>query len=152
MTAGTAGFVGLVFANLFAAIGGQTVEIHDMTFTGEHALHYRWNALQWLRVGGDLSYSRLSYTMTNSGDYLFNRMGMQAKIDFTYLNRRYVKLYSGLGLGIGVLWGYEPPIKPMPQFTLTPIGVEAGGDRVYGLAEINIGTTAIFQAGIGVHL
>lgn len=39
----------------------------------------------------------------------------------------------------------------LPAINLTVLGVNAGGKHVWGLAELNLGSDAIFRAGIGVQ-
>lgn len=132
---------------------------HQFHYTGTYGVHYRYNVLKWLRVGGDLSYSGYrevengsSYTKTTLG----NELALAAKLDFTYLNREHVKLYSGLGIGPAMLINATQSssdntrdVSPLFTWCVTPIGVEAGGERVYALAEFNIGFCDFLRAGIG---
>lgn len=134
---------------------------------GSYGVHYGYNVLSWLRVGGSLSCTGFSETRQYSQRTYIDRTNefiMMAKVDFTYLNRRHVRIYSGIGAGLDVMWfssyinGQLQPededhkrVTPLPAFTVTPIGIEAGGKRVYGLAEINVGTIDLLRAGVGVR-
>lgn len=134
---------------------------------GSYGVHYGYNVLPWLRVGGSLSCTGFSETRQYSQRTYVDRTNefiMMAKVDFTYLNRRHVRIYSGIGAGMDVMWfssyinGQLQPededhkrVTPLPAFTVTPIGIEAGGKRVYGLAEINVGTIDLLRAGVGVR-
>lgn len=134
---------------------------------GSYGVHYGYNVLSWLRVGGSLSCTGFSETRQYSQRTYVDRTNefiMMAKVDFTYLNRRHVRIYSGIGAGMDVMWfssyinGQLQPededhkrVTPLPAFTVTPIGIEAGGKRVYGLAEINVGTIDLLRAGVGVR-
>jgi hypothetical protein len=102
-------------------------------------------------------------------------------MQFTYLNTRIVKLYSGLDIGLGiVLWNrsdmfdkdltaaalVNDDVKRIQELQKRyPNGKEvkwlpAGditllglnvGTRVYGLAEINLGLDALVKVGIGAR-
>ncbi len=75
---------------------------------------------------------------------------------FTYMNSEMVKLYSSVGLGIGIYHnvnpsGYETRSSEeiWPCFQLVPFGITVG-KRVYGLAEIGLGTEYMgYRFGIG---
>lgn len=124
---------------------------------GTYAVQYNYNALSWLRVGGEFFYS--GWNMLSSGSLRehYDEMALMAKLDFTYLNRPYVRLYSGLGMGAdftqlkklvdGAM--ERQPVTPNFAWCVTPIGVEAGGRHVYALTEINIGHCDLIRAGIG---
>ena len=69
-------------------------------------------------------------------------------VDFRYkwLDRRNVEMYSGIGLGVSL-------VLPLPYIYIAPIGIKAGGGRVYGIAELNFSPHNTFaMAGIGVRL
>lgn len=68
-------------------------------FVGPVSVEYDYNVLKWLRVGGRLSYMYVrDKSRYGSGDN--HVLGATARLDFTYLNRRKIKLYSGLELGV----------------------------------------------------
>lgn len=155
LISGTSG----VFSSLFS---GKDAQSH---LYGTYGVHYGFNVLRWLRVGGSLLNSGWEITKQNenytSRDVYYEGQ-LMGKADFTYLNRRYVRLYSGLGVGISVAkhnkYSTQPDanIAPIPleahvAFAVTPFGLEAGGKHVFGLAEINIGTAEVLRAGLGVR-
>lgn len=137
----------------------------DMSIFGTYGLNYGFNVLKWMRVGGSFFYS--GWKMDKSDEEKtktdrYDEMALLAKVDFTYLNRKYVRLYSGAGVGANltnirhITDGIENkdnlnPSEFMPYcgWVVTPIGVEAGGKCVYGIAEINIGRCDFFRAGLG---
>lgn len=161
LVAGTTGIITAIFDQF-----NHTAE-SKMKLFGSYGLHYGYNALSWLRVGGSFVYSGWKKTETGEGNYYhteaFHEFSFLARVDFTYLNREHVRLYSGVGFG-GILnmtdtYGYVSDFAPdtdrsyFPNmaWSITPLGIEAGGKYVYGLAEINIGTTDLLRAGIGVR-
>lgn len=69
---------------------------------------------------------------------------------FSYLNRKYVKLYSALGAGITVT-AFHNYAELLPAINFIPIGITAGR-RVYGFFELCAGTVVVgCTAGIGVR-
>ena len=157
---GTQGFFNLLFR------GGNDDETQARIF-GTYGIHYGFNATRWLRVGASAFYSgwkiseiKEAITQTDRSDELV----LLAKVDFTYLNRKYVRIYSGAGIGAdlttlrkyrnGSLVDEEGngSLTPYLGWTVTPIGLEAGGKRLFGLLEVNIGHADLLRAGIGVRL
>lgn len=160
----TSGITG-IFSAIFTAIDSDT----QVSLKPSYGIHYGFNALSWLRVGGSFIYGGWSLTDKSGGENLavedFHEFNFLARVDFTYLNRKYVRLYSGLEVG-GILhmidnYTYtqqntvtntERTYVPNVAFSATAIGLEAGGKHVYGLAEINIGNADLLRAGLGVRL
>lgn len=155
----------------FTALFSKTDSSKDTNVRvfGSYGVHYGYNALRWLRVGGSIFYSGWQLDETSGSRYqhkqTFHELALIGRLDFTYLNRKHVRLYSGLGLGAELIvdddysrhTSVNPPSEqnrtcfPSAAFYVTPIGIEAGGKHVYGLAEINIGTTDMLRAGLGVR-
>lgn len=134
---------------------------------GTYGIHYGYNVLKWLRVGGGLSYGHFKTEATYMKKLhveRYDELILLAKVDFTYLNRRYVRLYSGVGAGVDFTFMSKTvdgkrlsedeagkSFIPLPAWTVTALGVEAGSKRVYGIAEVNIGFTDLLRVGVGVR-
>ena len=84
-------------------------------------------------------------------------------VRFNYLNRPWVRLYSGLDLGVGYLFsGSSSRSKDGEEesgsknnnfifaFNVTAFGVNVG-KKFYGLFELNAGYDAIVKVGIGAR-
>ena len=96
--------------------------------------------------------------MPERNDEHFNLL---AELRFSYLNRKHVTLYSGLGLGIGFMVGH--PYKQIDLATyeervphyhysslqLTAIGVRAGSKHWFGTAELGFGARGFATLGVG---
>lgn len=152
-----------------------TVDITKSSFSGAASIRYDYNVLRWLAVGGRFSYdgwqksgtSRdYSYTYNESEDRYINsyeehevncsghRGSVLMEILFTYINREHVQLYSGLALGMQyyVQNKHDGQEKAsMIAGSVIPIGVHAGGEHVYALAEVSLGTESMMSFGIGFH-
>lgn len=134
----------------------------DRSF-GYYAVRYDYNVLKWLAVGGSLSYEGLKYTRhsyysdpATTVDYTHHTASLMMELLFTYINREHVQLYSGVAMGLMYEWdgqvGQKAEFQPMlPGWSIIPIGVRAGGKRVYALAEVTLGTQALMNLGVGFH-
>lgn len=110
-----------------------------LSYEGGWCTFYRWD------TGGEVWNSSDNY-ITAAGHFKVN-----------WLNRKIVRLYSSAGLGVSVeiikkpqpgsLWN-PPETNVKPAFQICPFGISVGR-RVYGFAEIGLGT--IYAGGcIGV--
>lgn len=89
-----------------------------------------------------------------SHTHLFSVM---PSVRFSWLNKKHVTLYSGLSLGIGLIFDeakdntvHTLETEPMIAGQLSAVGIQAGG-KWYGFAELGIGTLGFVQAGFGYH-
>lgn len=120
-------------------------------YTGSINMQYGYNAKRWLRVGG-----RYSYGAYREPGKVFHIHNFAAKLDFTYLNKEHVQLYSGLETGFGMLHyrqsdGKYTAIRQFWIFNLCPIGVQVGGKHAYFMAEVGLGNTELLRIGAGMH-
>ncbi|MCI5989768.1 MAG: hypothetical protein MRZ12_02840 [Bacteroidales bacterium] len=102
---------------------------------------------------------RYPMVQTPDGNYEVNKEGRTymkreycvapaISVDFRYkwLDRRNVEMYSGIGLGVSLVF-------PVPHLYFAPIGIKAGGGRVYSIAELNLSPHDTGgMLGIGVRL
>ena len=157
---GTVGF----FGALFSGLGHERTRLD---FYGEYGLHYYYQVKPWCQVGVKttidaakmVTYTDTTYsTVSRSSTFLL--LSVMASVRFTYLNRPWVRLYSGVDLGCGFLFTGEKSSSKSEEgkdsdndnilfaFNVTPIGVNVG-KRFFGMAEINFGFDSWFKVGIG---
>lgn len=128
-----------------------------------YSLSYMYSPRKWLAFGLNAGYvgwwqSQFSSTTNALHSTSFeHHIMIVPTVRFSYFNRRYVRLYSSLGIGYGACLGrtrdsngaltksYNEPFVPV-QFT--PIGVSVGR-RLFGFAEVTVGSMANLSAGIG---
>lgn len=161
LLSGTTGF--------FTGLIGAFEEGTKTHIYGTYGIHYGYNVLKWLRVGGSVMYSgwrtETEYSSGNIHTDRNDELQLMGQVDFTYLNRRKVKLYSGIGVGANMtfynMYANGQPIEeddahrmftPIAAWNVTALGVEFGGERVFGLTEINFGFADVLRVGIGVRL
>lgn len=122
-------------------------------------LGYRFRVLKWLWVGGDISYCgffgsfREPYTDQKVGAYRDHFISIMPAVRFSYLNREYVTLYSGIAGGIAFEFGKTYPDYKFHNNHLalqcTLFGVSAGNQSWFGFAELGWGFKGYANAGFG---
>lgn|GEM_PF-1028605 len=177
---------------------GKVLTIENPSFFGSYSFSYHKELVNWFQIGLKLNYEYSGFEMYANptdpaaiaaigstheklGKSDAHMMLAQLSMQFTYLNTRIVKLYSGLDIGLGiVLWNrsdmfdkdltaaalVNDDVKRIQELQKRyPNGKEvkwlpAGditllglnvGTRVYGLAEINLGLDALVKVGIGAR-
>lgn len=133
--------------DFYIPAAGASSSPRSEIFCGAWAVDYGYNLLRWLRLGAGVTYECWA------GKAQTHDMSLTARVDFTYINREHVVLYSGLSAGIGMhLEHYtNGDIEGMylPAVNVTPIGLNFGSRKVYGLVETNIGSASVLRVGIG---
>lgn len=124
--------------------------------------HYVYRAAKFLWVGFDFSYMGVYAKRYRSmDDAQFGWMNehyltLMPKIRFSYFNRKYVTMYSGLSTGVTV--GLIDPEFPagfmtarvLPTIQATFYGVSVG-NTWYGFAELGCGYNGFIRTGFGYH-
>lgn len=147
----------------------ELIHPNDFLYNGAYknscgyALSYMYSPRKWLSFGLYVGYTGWWQSQfTNSTSQLHStnfehHIMFVPTVRFSYLNRRNVRLYSSVGIGYGLCLertkdsngaltqSYKSAFVPV-QFT--PIGVSVGR-RLYGFAELTVGSMANLSAGIG---
>lgn len=124
----------------------------DIQYTSFYALEYSYDAAEWVSVGVKLSalslYRHRLHHQTLEKIESRHNTTLSAVLcaRFTYLNRQYVQLYSGLGLGVRTNFGVSH--ETSVAYDVTWFGLSVGA-RVYGLFELGSGYSGTLRAGIG---
>ena len=118
---------------------------------------YHYRLLKWLSVGGFVSYSgtfsQKTNIITGEDESLQDHfITIAPSVRFTYMNRKYVTLYSGLAAGIT----YQISVNDMNTrmiwsslgAQLTAFGVSVG-HKWFGYTEVGYGNKGIVTAGFG---
>ncbi len=125
-------------------------------YTPAFSATYHYRLLKWLSIGGFFSYAGAFATKENiiteenisCKDHF---IAIAPSIRFTYLNRKYVTLYSGLA--VSMTWQFSVDDAGMKPWTyvrgqLTGIGVSVG-QKWFGFTELGYGNKGIVTAGFG---
>lgn len=136
---------------------------------GEYGLQYYYQVKPWCQVGVKALVEGAKvtrYTDTTAThietQYRMSIFSVLPSVRFTYLNRQWVRLYSGAEVGCAYIYdsrnflerdssqdNSESKTTPFAfAFNVTPIGVEVG-KGFFGFVETNVGYDALIKAGIG---
>lgn len=131
--------------------------------SGGYALSYMYSPAKWFSVGLYAGYvcqwqtTRLRATQTVTSKTAERHLMLVPTVRFTYLNRPIVRLYSSIGVGAGFCRertrNVDGHIEADHHSTFCPaevtlLGVSVGR-RLFGFAELSIGSMGMCAAGIG---
>lgn len=131
--------------------------------SGGYSLSYMYSPLRWLSVGlyagyvsqwqNNLLRASRSVVSTTTERHLM----LVPTVRFTYLNRPIVRLYSSIGIGVGFCRERTRNVDGHLEFSensrfcpteVTLFGVSVGR-RLFGFAELSVGSLGVCSAGIG---
>ena len=123
--------------------------------TGEVAFKLR----KWFTVGVQLAGTNFwADTMNGNGLISGTAFYLLPNVRFTYVRSEVFNMYSGIGLGVGVLSGFSGEKSAFAgiggadiqtALQAVPVGIQFGRD-LYGIAEVSLGTMNVgLRAGIG---
>lgn len=126
--------------------------------SGAVSVSYMFRIQKWLWLGGTFSYSgfynevfdRVSNQKVDYRDSHF--ISIIPTVRFSWLNKKYLTLYSGVGVGIATVFektNNELTFSPIVPH-LTAVGIHAGKNW-YGFFEIGLGVKGIVSTGFGYH-
>lgn len=158
-----------LFAPLFNLFLAEDIvpelSVGDIDLSPVVRFEYGYNINKWFNVGAGVYYSYLNKDVLyrESGAFAWNEsahlMNVLLNLRAYWLNRKYVRLYSGIGIGATMLYGNLGNTSPetvgendlLSSFALEfrLIGLQVGNDKLYGKLEIGSTGTGIINAGIG---
>jgi|GEM_PF-2899512 len=134
--------------------------------SGAIFVDYGFRVRRWLELSMNITYTgfctEIHSVETNkkirNENYFYISAIPMAR--FMWVRTSYVNLYSGVGFGLSYdssngkyLQGgreYRSDVI-YPAFNIIPIGISAGGKRVYAFSELCIGMSGMLNSGIGIR-
>ena len=121
-----------------------------------YSLGYTYSLRSWLRLGAEASLGVLWVDQRQArawgnGEYdstwerLYTVMPL---VHLVALDRPHFKIYGKIAAGVRLSDGKYIGTKFFPALAVMPIGLQWGGERVFGLAELGFGN--VYHARIGV--
>lgn len=171
VTAGPISFMGGVFygtIGFWSALGSSlSHSAVDMDLYGQYGLHYYYQVKPWCQVGAKFSFegAKLTYytdttKLTIKSQEKMALISFMPSVRFTYLNRPWVRLYSGADIGFCYLWNDQNSKESeatdskdnnfLFAFNVTAFGVNVG-KKFFGMLELNFGYDSYIKAGIGAR-
>ena len=149
--------------NIFVQEDNNITPADNTTMLPTFKAEYGYNVLSWLNLGAGVNYSYGSWPMlyaesnAHAWDENVHFTNITFNVKFYWLNRKWVRMYSGVGIGLALCStnaGAEDISEAgkyttlaMPAFDLRLIGLTVG-QKLYGRFEV--GTVYGFvTAGIG---
>lgn len=129
----------------------------DRVYIQAFSVGYMQELSRWLALGVQTSYSGIYQSQRLDGmttDRLYKqRLALYPLVRFTYLNRPMVRLYSGVGLGVGMTWErefFDPDVRysvyPTGQVTFFGVSV---GRQLFANWELGYGAKGYLTLGMG---
>jgi len=121
---------------------------------------YHYRMAKWFWVGCSVNYSH--FYNSEWGGTNEEYLSFIANLRFSYLNRKNITLYSGIGIGLG--GGYYPYVFSITSsglvpfnnyfttFQITALGVKVGGKNWFGDLELGVGYKGFVSLGAGYNL
>lgn len=170
ISAGTSSGFGSI-VGIFKAIGEGIAggidknKDYQTKLTGTYGIDYYYQVNSWFRVGGKAVYEGYNTKVINDTTgaliekYNISFVSVMPSVQFSYLNKGLVKLYSGADIGASFIMIPDKKedgtrytsCQPIFAFNIVPIGIRVGNEKVFGLVETNIGYDAFIKAGIGIR-
>lgn len=167
--ASAAGVLGYGTIGFFSALGSAfSHQPIDMQMYGLYGIHYYYQVKPWCQVGfkATVELAKTTHfadtlrTVVTSIDH-YALVSLMPSVRFTYLNRPWVRIYSGVDVGCAYLWTGTTKDKSgndekgqnnnfLFAFNVTAFGVNVG-KKFYGLFELNAGFDAMVKVGIGAR-
>lgn len=121
-----------------------------------YSLGYTYSLRSWLRVGAEASLGVLWVDQrqarawgNNEYDSTWERLyTVMPLVHLVALDRPHFKIYGKIAAGVRLSDGKYIGTKFFPALAVMPLGLQWGGERVFGLAELGFGN--IYHARIGV--
>lgn len=149
-----------------AIISSINNEAMGTQYYGHYGFRYYSHVAWWCQVGGKLVFEGVKNThftdkskkVIKGTDYHV-MASLMPSVRFTYLNRKWVRLYSGIDLGVSYFFTHQRDAKDnekhtggqfMFAFDITPLGISVG-HNFYLMAETNIGTDSFVKFGLGAR-
>ena len=172
MTRGFMNILDMTGDMLGAAAGDGTTAPDPVVYSGSGLtgkipilrIEYGYNALPWLSAGGGIYYGYDSYPLNYAanGEFAWNEnthcVSIMANLRFYWLNRPALRMYSGLGAGVGIVHTNSLAMDKQESesmrtyatlaFDIRLIGLTVGR-KLYGRFELGALGSGLVTAGIG---
>ncbi len=145
---------------LTTALTGGQVYYDDAKFSGAILLGVKLPSRNGWRFGVDGVYEKFTKKVYSDSDDEFlgdtkgTYMSLIPRADYYWLDRKYVRLYSGVGAGASLVnqqFNQNEKQRVLFAFNVVPLGVEAGG-LVSVFADVTFGFNGLVNCGLRLRL
>ena len=142
-------FLGASLAEAFTA---GHADIKEVRTSGSFTIGYARAVKKWLWVGGEFCYENCM--IVSSGDRNggssggANAMNLMGACRMSWFDRQHFAMYSKLCAGAILVGGGDSKASPGFAFQVSPVCLEAGGERFRGFMECGWGVQSLLAAGV----
>ena len=123
----------------------------DHCYTGHIFADYRRSLGKVVSVGAEVDFLSVSWTQDGRRTRNYD-LSVLPTVRFTWLDREWVRLYSGLGAGALFAWNNSDAREVLPVFDVNTIGIQVGKGHWCGSVDLGFmaalkNVNHIFMAG-----
>ena len=107
-------------------------------YTGHFFADYHYTLTQVISVGGQVDFQGIFWTENKTFRSRNYDLCIMPSARFTWLNREWVRLYSGLGIGLLFAFDNAGGHAVAPVFNLNTIGVQVGKGHWCGAVDLGL--------------
>ena len=155
-----------LFEQYFPKMNSAGLDLHDLyeplykevLYSPLAVIEYDYNFLPWLKAGMTANYFAMwgkryyVYNGEEDGTKAVHAISLLPHVKFNAISKDHFKLYGGLGCGAAIMLSNDAGAKSTDisfVYEIVPVGIEFGGEYVYGLTELTI-TNVFFGLRLGV--
>lgn len=153
-----------VFSDVLAtSLTGGNYSKTDSKWIGNLIASYKYTPVNRLEVGLTYAFNRNTATINMnkvpSGKATTNYHTLAAEVQYNYINKPFLRLYSAAGAGYTAYMEHYKPNAGSAEnktsgnfnFQISPIGIKFG-DKIGAMAELGFGYKGIINAGLFVRM
>lgn len=106
------------------------------SYSGHIFADYHYSFTPVVSVGGQLDWQAICWNQEDNSRLRNFDFCIIPDVRFTYFRREWVRLYSGVGIGLLCAWDNAGGREAAPVFNLNPIGVQVGKGHWCGALDL----------------
>lgn len=107
------------------------------TYTGHIFADYRRSLGKVVSIGAEVDFQNINWTQEGRRSRNYE-LCVLPTIRFTWLDREWVRLYSGLGAGMLAAWNNSDNGETLPVFDVNTIGIQIGKGHWCGSVDLGL--------------
>lgn len=111
-------------------------ETAHYTYSGHWFADFHYKLTRVVSVGGQLDWQSICWDRSDGPRLKNYDLSILPTVRFTWLDRKWVRLYSSLGAGLLVAWDNDGGREAAPVFNLNGIGIQFGDGPWCGSADL----------------
>lgn len=158
--------VGYVYSDAYGSLYNWGTDLYSLYEPGERvdagpvfSIGYTYAFRRWLKPGVEASWSILwadksqprAWGNGNVDRFCQRYYAVMPLVHFMALDNPHFKIYGKLAAGGQLSVGDFEKTTLRPAWQIVPVGLQWGGEKIYGLAEMGYGNVFLIRCGIGIR-